>query len=167
MLIVSLDVLGAKLELAVLVEVNVSTGDNGTWAERIGDTVPCWEAVQPEHTVVDELRHHHSGNLVEQHGVEETPLTFLDGADVQLGFRDVFAPGDCVQRHSEIGHFASDALKLSVHEHCLGDEAPLLVDVVHFAHGLDQDIVCLICNQNCRPELDVSGDRDEKCQRRY
>lgn len=72
----------------MLVVVDVQSSDNGAWAQGIG----CWEAIKPEHAVVDQFCHHSARYLGEGHSVVDTLRAFFDSADVPLLGRVLHTP---------------------------------------------------------------------------
>ena len=66
--------------------------DDGTWAERLGDSTNRWERIQPEHDAARQLDDHPCRHLLEWHGVETASRPFLDHTDVPLDEPNMFVP---------------------------------------------------------------------------
>ena len=159
----SLDV-GSVLELDVLVEVDGRADDNFPRAEDVGDAVASGKAVEPKNAQVYELSDHATWQFLERQNVVDASGAILNGSDLSLSFRHVFASFNGVEGHTCSGKVITKDFELSIHKNKLGNKPAYPVDVADSLDGRKQSFLFLVEDELGCTEFDFPRYGDHEWQ---
>jgi hypothetical protein len=115
MFLVHLDV-DAKLELAVLIVINVLANNYCVRTILLGDTILVRKTVEPEHTSVNHFYYESPGHACERQGIIDASATFLDCLDILFNVAHMFIIGGVIESCPHVTEVSTNGLKFTIHD---------------------------------------------------